>query len=85
MIQTGATSTTVIVSFGEWKGQMVAIRHGVRPCDEHDLRVMHHFGPQERESDPLIHYCPTGFLHCRNCFGVADEPEPHECRKWGEA
>ena len=45
---------------------------------EHELEVMHHYG------DNGVHYCPTMFLACRHCMGIAEEPEPYECNKWGE-
>lgn len=41
--------------------------------DEHELSVMHHRDENGR------HYCPTGFLECDKCGGVADDPNPQPC------
>ena len=79
----------VVCSPATWKGQTVYV-YGDDPywpvnanevmdvlnCN-HELEVMHHHA----EGD--IHYCPTMFLQCRHCSGIADEPEPYECERWG--
>jgi hypothetical protein len=62
-----------------WHGVEVAVEAMVRPCDPANcaLTVMHHYG------DDGTHYCPTGFLFCSWCCGVADEPGEPRCQHWG--
>ncbi len=84
---TGTISDTVYVSQGKWKDKLVSVQHTIpywaKEVDdtlvcEHELEVMHHYGENG------IHYCPTMFLMCRHCQGIAEEPEPYECNRWGE-
>jgi len=76
---TGAANTTAFYSPGAWKGGKVWVSsESVCPVPDHNLEVMHHNG------DDGKHYCPTGFLWCPDCAGVAKEPEPYECNRWGE-
>lgn len=79
-IYTGTSSVAIFCSMGKWKGKDIWVTHQTSECpiDGHDLEVMHHFG------DDGKHYCPTMFLICPFCGGLADEPEPCECNKWGE-
>ncbi len=84
-ITTGTISDTVYVSQGWWKGKQVTVAHTIPywavdkddtlEC-KHNLVVMHHYGKGG------IHYCPTMFLMCSYCMGIAEEPEPYECNKW---
>lgn len=87
MTETSATAEIHYLSVQTWKGKAVpvegiALDQGgpVALCqpEQHDLSVMHHFGEDGK------HYCPTGFLMCSICGGMADEPEPYECLLWGE-
>lgn len=74
-----ANNSTLTGSFGRWKGRQVFVRDGgmgMLPCVEHSLRVVHHVDAEGR------HFCPTGFLMCDDCGGMAQEPEPYECNRW---
>lgn len=77
---TGTLSDTVYVSQALWKGKVVIVQHSDEDktlnC-KHKLVVMHHYGENGK------HYCPTMFLSCCHCGGVAEEPEPYECNRWG--
>ena len=79
-ILTNSNSETRFASEGIWKGQKVWVTNLVAPCkiEGHALEIMHHLG------DKGEHYCPTGYLMCPHCGGIADEPEPCECQQWGE-
>ena len=86
-VSTGTLSDTIYVSQGKWKGKIVTVTNHIpyfcvdaddsQNC-EHELEIMHHQGEGDR------HYCPTMFLTCRHCSGMADEPEPYECTRWGQ-
>ena len=77
--ETGTDDSTTLCSMGKWKGEDITVSHQDHECpiDGHALEVMHHYG------DKGEHYCPTMFLYCPYCGGVADEPEPFECERWG--
>ncbi len=78
-IETGSNARTTYFSQGKWKGQDVWVTDSDCECIEgHDLQVIHHNGPDDK------HYCPTTFLMCHMCGGLATEPEPYECTRWGE-
>lgn len=47
-------------------------------CLHPNMDVVHHF------DDDGNHYCPTGFLLCRECGQPFPEPEPYSCHLWGE-
>ncbi len=81
MTITSSNNITVNLSMGKWKGNDITVSHSVVECpiQGHALEVMHHYGEDGR------HYCPTQFLYCPQCGGIADEPEPYKCNKWGEA
>ncbi len=77
-VSVGAQSnTTTYVSEAVWRGVTVMVSSDA-PCSipGHALEVMHHIG------EDGLHYCPTMFLWCGNCAGVASEPEPFSCQKW---
>ena len=86
-ITTGTCSDTVYASQGLWKGKLVTVQNTI-PCFaidkddsfdcEHELEVVHHYGEGGK------HYCPTMFLMCGHCSGIAGEPEPYECERWGK-
>ncbi len=81
MIQTGTNTETIYISVDKWKGRDVCISNPTGTLcaiGKHELEVMHHYG------DKGEHYCPTMFLMCHICGGIADEPEPYECNRWGE-
>lgn len=79
-IKTGIDLRTTFYSQGKWKGQDVWVMSRISSClvGGHALEVMHHC------DDKGNHYCPTGFLMCAYCGGIADEPEPFQCTKWGK-
>lgn len=63
-----------------WRGQVVFVTdafptpHAALCSDgQHSLSVMHHTDGDGR------HHCPTGFLECSECGGVADDPDPQPC------
>ena len=66
-------------SMGKWKSKEILVTNQVNECPikDHDLQVIHHYDDEGK------HYCPTMFLMCSYCGGIADEPEPYECNKWG--
>ncbi len=70
-------SETILGSFGSWKGKQVFVSEWVYLSSphEHILAVVHHTDEAGR------HFCPTMFLMCALCGGIADEPEPYECDK----
>ena len=74
-IETGTNSETILCSMGKWKGQDIWVTHQSNECPipDHALEVMHHYDDKGR------HHCPTGFLMCSYCGGLADEPEPYSC------
>lgn len=78
MIRTGTSNLTEYGSWGDWRGQKVWVHSIDPPCDTHNLGVMHHY------DDEGNHYCPTGFLWCPTCGGVADEPDPPTCTLVGQ-
>ena len=76
----GTSSETILCSQGLWKGKLITVTNQIespRLIENHALEVMHHYG------DKGEHYCPTQLLMCPYCGGLADEPEPYECNKWG--
>lgn len=76
---TSTSNMTTRLSLAEWKGQIVWLAHcDFPPCEQHEIEVMHHLDDEGR------HYCPTGFIWCPLCCGIADEPEPAECTLSGE-
>ncbi len=79
-ITTGTSAVTILCSTGKWKGKDIFVTHQTNECfiENHALEVMHHFGSDGK------HYCPTMYLICPYCGGLADEPKPYECNKWGE-
>lgn len=79
-IITENSSETIMCSMGKWKGKdiLVTDQNDKCPVEGHALEVMHHF------DDDGKHYCPTGLLMCPYCGGIADEPQPYSCLKWGE-
>ena len=80
-IVTGSNNKTIFCSQGKWKDKLVWVDNQVEfpcPIEGHALEILHHFG------DDGKHYCPTGLLICPVCGGIADEPEPYECNKWGK-
>ncbi len=74
---TGSNTETILCSLGKWKGKGIFVTHQDNECpiEGHALEVVHHYG------DNGEHYCPTTFLMCLLCDGIADEPEPYECTK----
>jgi len=77
-ITTGTASTTIILSQAKWKGKDITVESSLDcPIQGHALEIMHHLGDDGR------HWCPTMYLFCPHCNGVAEEPEPYECTKWG--
>lgn len=77
---TGTNNETILCSMGKWKGKDIWVTHQTKECaiEGHALEIVHHYG------DKGEHYCPTGFLQCPYCGGIADEPEPNECNRWGK-
>ena len=78
-IKTGTNTATYYFSEGRWKDKWIQVTGFNREslyC-RHELEVMHHYG------DKGEHYCPTMFLICPKCGGIAEEPEPYECKRWG--
>jgi hypothetical protein len=82
--QTGQSNKTTWVFQVPWKGQQLWLHatdeppcHILRgkPCEP---EVMHHLGEKGE------HYCPTELIYCPICMAIGDEPEPHECQRWGE-
>ena len=75
-----SNSITILCSAGKWKGKDIMVTHQMNDCpiEGHALEIMHHLDNEGR------HFCPTMFLICSFCGGLADEPEPYECTKWGE-
>lgn len=67
----------MIESTAVWQGVEVKVRADEQ-CVGHKLEVIHHEDGQSR------HYCPTGFLWCPFCAGVAHEPGLPACTRWGE-
>jgi hypothetical protein len=63
----------VYVSPAAWRDSFVYVQSD-EPCEGHRLQVMHHGNGG--------HYCPTGFLICYGCFGIAIEPPPYSCTVW---
>lgn len=61
-----------------WHGREVVVTSSVGLACPHVLHVVHHTDDEGR------HYCPTGFLMCGLCGGIADEPGPPSCTRWGE-
>ena len=79
-IITGTSNTTTYISQFRWKGLLLSLQgddDNIMYC-EHKVEVVHHY------DDEGNHYCPTMFLMCLKCGGLANEPEPYECEKWGE-
>ena len=76
---TGSCNDTIYCSEGTYKGKRLWVTRGdsLCPIGGHRLEIVHHYG------DKGEHYCPTGYLMCPHCGGVADEPEPYGCKKWG--
>lgn len=69
------------ITKGKWKDGYVDVGHDEEcPTEGHKLTVMHHNDPEGNR-----HWCPTGFLTCDECDGIADEPPPYECNFCGEA
>ena len=64
---------------GLWKSKkiLVDVFSSIGKCADHNLIVVHHFDPEGK------HFCPTGYLMCKNCYGLAKEPQPYSCTKWG--
>lgn len=64
----------------EYRGQTIYLQGDYDSCPsgEHEIEVMHHYG------DNGEHFCPTGFVMCRKCGAVGDEPKPYECNIWRE-
>jgi len=77
----GTDSQTHFFSEALWKGKKVWVDSATDYCwkkgSGHRLEVVHHYG------DNGEHYCPTMFLMCELCGGIAEEPEPYECNRWG--
>ena len=77
---TGENNLTILCSMGKWKNKDILVTHQTNECPirDHALEVVHHYDNEDN------HYCPTMLLTCSYCGGIADEPEPFECNKWGE-
>ena len=77
----GSGNSTLLGSMGRWKGKDIWVTQTTTKCriEGHALEVLHHFGDNGNK-----HYCPTKLLLCPYCGGIADEPEPYGCNKWGE-
>lgn len=77
-ITTGANSITIYILPAKWKGEDIYLTNCQHPnCLHPYLDVVHHY------DDEGNHYCPTMFLMCPECGGLADEPEPYSCNLWG--
>jgi len=76
-ITTSSGNKTSYASKGRWKkGEVWVLSLQPCPVTNHNLEVMHH------NNDDWTHSCPTGFLWCPDCCGIANEPEPYECNRW---
>ncbi|KKN64739.1 hypothetical protein LCGC14_0488710 [marine sediment metagenome] len=76
--KTGTNSETILCSMGRWRGEDVWVTHQSNECPikGHALEIVHHYDDKGR------HYCPTMYLMCPYCGGIADESEPYECHQW---
>ncbi len=80
-VLTGATMTTHYIRQVRWRGQRVTV-DAETPCvHPQGLWVMHHGNDPEHRGR---HWCPTGWLYCPDCMGLAEEPPPYTCTRWGE-
>lgn len=71
------------VTKGKWKEGFIDVAHDeLCSVEGHKLEVLHHTNDPE---DLGRHWCPTMFLMCAACGGLADEPAPYSCTFWDEA
>lgn len=79
VIGTAANATPRYFSNGVYRGVTVTLNASeFYGCPHIEIEPLHHLDAKGR------HYCPTGFIQCRVCGALGDEPKPFACTRWEE-